>query len=138
MLIDQVAHWGHNPAGGGALRSSVGFGSPPQNPTSRFSKWGRKTDGAHTPHFSLWGAALRSCSGGQQQSLLLAGSQPGAPAHPPALPRRHAGYVLVKVTAQELRAEFFHLDYKDGLAPAYTAYVRVGAHLGNDGGNSGA
>lgn len=31
----------------------------------------------------------------------------------------------MKVTLQELRVEFFHLDYRDGLAPAYTAYVSV-------------
>lgn len=33
-------------AGGSSLRSTTGFGSPAANPTSRFSKWGRKTDGA--------------------------------------------------------------------------------------------
>ncbi|KAI7838362.1 hypothetical protein COHA_007819 [Chlorella ohadii] len=67
-------------AGGGARRSTAGFGSTPTNPTSRFSKWGRMTE----------------------------------------------GFALVKVTLQELRVEYFHLDYRDGLSPAYTAYVRSG------------
>lgn len=50
---------------------------------------------------------------------------------PSLLPVRAArtcftGFALVKVTLQELRVEYFHLDYRDGLSPAYTAYVRSG------------
>ena len=31
---------------------------------------------------------------------------------------------MIKIDKNEMRVEFFHLDYRDGGLPAFTAYVR--------------